>query len=51
MIIPFEEVLDKLKRLDEVMLLELLNINSEEIVNMFTDRIEYKYEELLKELE
>jgi len=51
MMIPFEEVLEKLKRLDEVMLLELLDINSEEIVNMFTDRIEYKYEELLKELE
>jgi hypothetical protein len=49
--IPFEEVLEKLKRLDEVLLLELLNINSEEIVNMFTDRIEYRYEELLKELE
>lgn len=49
--IPFEEVLEKLKRLDEVLLLELLDINSEEIVNMFTDQIEYKYEELLKELE
>ena len=34
------DICDKLKRLDEVTILELLEINSEEIVNRFQDRIE-----------
>ena len=34
------DICDKLKRLDEVTILELLEINSEEIVSRFQDRIE-----------
>jgi hypothetical protein len=34
------DICDKLKRLDEVTILELLEINSEEIVAKFQDRIE-----------
>ena len=34
------DICDKLKRLDEVTILELLEVNSEEIVNRFQDRIE-----------
>ena len=34
------DICDKLKRMDEVTILELLEINSEEIVNRFQDRIE-----------
>ena len=34
------DICDKLKRLDEVTILELLNINSEEIVAKFQDKIE-----------
>ena len=34
------DICDKLKRLDEVTILELLEINSEEIVVKFQDRIE-----------
>ena len=34
------DICDKLKRLDEVTILELLEINSEEIVNRFQDKIE-----------
>jgi len=34
------DICDKLKRLDEVTILELLEINSEEIVARFQDRIE-----------
>jgi hypothetical protein len=34
------DICDKLKRLDEVTILELLEVNSEEIVARFQDRIE-----------
>jgi hypothetical protein len=34
------DICDKLKRLDEVTILELLEVNSEEIVNRFQDKIE-----------
>jgi len=34
------DICDKLKRLDEVAILELLEVNSEEIVSRFQDRIE-----------
>jgi len=34
------DICDKLKRLDEVTILELVEVNSEEIVNRFQDRIE-----------
>ncbi len=34
------DICDKLKRMDEVTILELLEINSEEIVNRFQDKIE-----------
>jgi hypothetical protein len=34
------DICDKLKRLDEVTILELLEINSEEIVAKFQDKIE-----------
>lgn len=36
---------------DEVSLLELLDINSFDIVNAFQDRIENRYEELCKEFD
>lgn len=36
------ELLEKLKKLDEVLLLELLEITSEEIVDMFIDKIDEK---------
>jgi len=47
----FEEVRERLKRLDEVTLLEVLNINSEDIVERFGDFIEDQLEELEGELE
>lgn len=34
------DIYDKLKRLDEVTILEVLEINTEEIVSRFQDRIE-----------
>lgn len=42
--IPFDEVLQRLKRLDEITLLELLDISSEELVDRFEDLIEQDYE-------
>ena len=34
------DICDKLKRLDEVTLLELLDIRSEEVVDRFQDKVE-----------
>jgi hypothetical protein len=49
--LSFEELKEKLKRIDEVTLLELLNIHSDDIIERFEDYIEDKYEQLLKEIE
>lgn len=45
------EVKEWLKRLEETILLEVLDINSEDIVERFDDKIEEKYEILSEELE
>lgn len=47
----FEEVCSQLKRLDEITLLEVLDISSEEIVDRFRDIIEDRIEELATEFE
>jgi len=49
--LTFEELKEKLQRVDEVTLLELLEIHSEDIVERFEDYIEDKQERLLKEIE
>jgi hypothetical protein len=49
--LTFEELKEKLHRVDEVTLLELLEIHSEDIVERFEDYIEDKQEQLLKEIE
>ena len=49
MTITFEELKQQLKRLDEVTLLEVLDIASEDIVNRFQDLIEERYDELIEE--
>ena len=49
--LTLEELIERLKRLDEVTLLELLNIDSEDIVVAFRDLIDDNYEKLLKEVE
>jgi hypothetical protein len=45
------ELKERLKRLDEVSLLELLNISSEELVDSFSDNIENNYDSLCKEVD
>ena len=47
----FSEVLMWLKRVDEVSLLELLEISSEDLVDRFGDKIEEKYDQLVIEVE
>ena len=49
--ITFEELKEALKRLDEVTLLELLGLQSDDLVEQFDELIEKKQEYLIKELE
>jgi hypothetical protein len=49
--ITFEELKEALKRLDEVSLLELLGIQSDDLVDRFDDIIEKKQEYLTKEID
>jgi len=44
------EIKERLTELDEITLLELLNITSEDIVEMFSDRIEENADKLEKEV-
>ena len=45
------DLFDKLKRLDEISLLEILNITAEDLVDRFEDRIEAMFDELVDELD
>ena len=45
------DVQDRLKGIDELSLLEILNIDSEEIVEKFIDKIEDQFDKIVKELE
>ena len=51
MALTFEEVCERLSRIDEVTLLEVLDITSSEIVCKFHDTIEDKLEFLEAEME
>ena len=50
MSLTFEDIIDRLKQLDEVTILELLDLKTEDIVERFRDVIEDAVEELEKEL-
>ena len=45
------DLFDKLKRLDEISLLEVLNITAEDLVDRFEDRIEAMFDDLVDELD
>lgn len=45
------ELLQKLKKLDEVLLMELLEITSEELVDAFLDKIDDKLSYIYAQLE
>jgi ribosome assembly protein YihI (activator of Der GTPase) len=45
------DLFEKLKRLDEISLLEILNITAEELVDRFEDRIEAMFDQLVDEID
>jgi len=45
------ELKERLKRLDEVSLLELLGVTSEDLIESYSDTIETNYLQLLKEVD
>ena len=47
----FEEVKEQLKHIDEVSLLEILDIASEDLVDRFEDKIEERIDGLAREFE
>ncbi len=49
--LTLEELKDRLKRYDEITLLEVLNISAEDLVERFEDVIEDRYDLLIKEEE
>jgi hypothetical protein len=49
--LTLEDIKDKLKQLDEVTLLEILEITSEDLVDRFTDLIEKQQDTLELELD
>ena len=51
MALTLNDIKDRLKQIDEIDLLELLDINSEDIVERFTDVIEDNFDKLEKEVE
>jgi len=48
--LTFIDVCDRLKQQDEISILEILEINSDELVDRFKDKIEENYEELADDL-
>lgn len=48
--LTINDVKDRMKHLDEITLLEILDITSEELVENFTDKIEDRFDELAEEL-
>ena len=48
--LTLHDIKEKMKRLDEVTLLEILDLSSEEIVERFEDEIEERFEQLVEEL-
>ena len=51
MALTLNDIKDRLKQIDEIDLLELLEINSEDIVERFTDLIEDNFDKLEREVE
>lgn len=51
MTLTFPELKERLKQLDEVDILEILDITTEDILNHFEDKIEGKFDELIEEFD
>lgn len=51
MSLTINELFDRLKELDELSILEILNISSEELIQRFQDEIEERYDNLVTKFE
>jgi len=51
MALTLNDIKDRLKQIDEIALLELLGVCSEDLVERFTDLIEDNFDKLEKEVE
>lgn len=51
MSLTHNELCEKLKQLDEITLLEILNISAEEIVERFKDEIDDRFDNLTEQFE
>ena len=51
MALTLNDVVTKLKHIDEVTLMEILEITSDDMVARFMDRIEIKYDKIIQEME
>lgn len=51
MAITLTELQQKLMLIDEISVMEILEITSEDLANRFMDRIEIKYDQLITEFE
>jgi hypothetical protein len=49
--LTLNDVCDRLMHIDEISLLELLEITSEDLVDRFKDRIAFRYDDLKEELD
>lgn len=49
--LTFNDVCDRLMHLDEISLLEVLEITSEDLVDRFKDRIAFRYDALKGDLD
>lgn len=45
------ELIERLQQLDELTILELLDVTSEELPLLLIDQVEYKYDQLLEYLD
>lgn len=51
MSLTLTDLQEKLKNIDEISLMEILEITSEDLVNRFIDKIDDKYDSLVEEFE
>ena len=51
MSLTLRDIMERLGKLDEITLLEVLDISSEELIERFADKIEDKFEELESDLD
>ena len=49
MSLTFHELKERLKQIDEISLLEVLDISSEDLVDRFEDLIDAKYDQIIQE--